>query len=152
MKTSIQSVLHFTRTFGDRIYEFKCILATSFIFFFSDKNDHWIYVASGLPYFNNIIFLALKRQQFENDVFWLTYKVRSRKGSDEWSHGNDMLRASEMSKWWKVPQETLICLPRQLSLHTHKRKRTGNWNYKQGSSVIPYSCHVAGARCTFSHM
>jgi hypothetical protein len=40
-------------------------------------------VAPGLPYFNNIIFLALKRQQFENDVFWLTYKVRSRKGSDE---------------------------------------------------------------------
>jgi hypothetical protein len=29
-----------------------------------------------------------------------------------------MLRASQTSKWWKVPQETLICLPRQLSLHT----------------------------------
>jgi hypothetical protein len=54
-----------------------------YLIFWGDKNDHRIYVASGLPYFNNIIFLALKRQQFENDVFWLTYKVRSRKGSDE---------------------------------------------------------------------
>jgi hypothetical protein len=36
-----------------------------------------------LSHFNNIIFLALKRQQFENDVFWLAYKVRGRKGSDD---------------------------------------------------------------------
>jgi hypothetical protein len=51
-----------------------------------------------LPHFNNIIFLALKRQQFENDVFWLAYRARSRKDSDERSHGNDMLRASQTSK------------------------------------------------------
>jgi len=34
VKTSIQSVLHFTATFADHIHEFKCILATTFLSFF----------------------------------------------------------------------------------------------------------------------
>jgi hypothetical protein len=40
-------------------------------------------VALRVPYFNNIIFLALRCQWFENDVFWLTYKVRGFTGGDE---------------------------------------------------------------------